>query len=250
MKNNKNWIILMYALILSIMISVFALIIINKQWLFISNLEYNYYDSKMGKNIYNKSDVTLKNYINNSTWAYSSVNWYIKTDADYNNIFWANKKNNDFIKNSSYDWLGKIWDIWTWVIYIDIDNTSKLKYVEFDNDLYNNSEQLKYLTWFDLSFTTWNVWYLSETWIVSSISSAKQINFSQKNIALFLSYNSSWSTHSELEYLTYSLKVYGLTWSLVYANPIKNISWIIKYFWQDIIHEPGVYYSKNMVLTR
>jgi hypothetical protein len=67
---------------------------------------------------------------------------------------------------------------------------------------------------------------------------------------LFLSYTQSGSTHPELDYLTYSMKVYNEFWSGIYINPFKIDTGKFTYFWTDIIPREGKYSSKEMTLIK
>ncbi|MDD4151932.1 MAG: hypothetical protein PHR68_04925 [Candidatus Gracilibacteria bacterium] len=247
---NKSGIILFYAVILSLLVSILALIIVNKENIFISNLQYNYFDTKLFKNINSKSDIVNKDFINSGTGVYSNIKGYVKTKTDYNNVFWYNSKNSSFINTSNYSDITKIGNLGVGKIYIDLDNTAKLKYMEFDNNLYNSGGELKYLTGFELSFPTGSVGYLTDIGITSSGALAKQINFSDKNIALFLSYDNTIATKSSMDYLTYGIKIYDTFGNLIYSNPIKQIGGVTKYLGQDIIISKGSYYSKTIELVK
>lgn len=250
MKKNKNWTILVYALILSILVSILSLIIINKQSIFIWNLEYTKYDSKLLKNIYNKADIASKDFLLDWTWAYSKINWYIRTDSDFNNIFFVNNQINRFINTSTYNDISKLWNVTSGAIYVYVDNSAKLKFVEFDRNIYNNWGWLKYLTWFTLDINTWTMWYLTPSGLVSSYSRASKYDFSSQNLALFLSYTSSWSTHPENDYLMYYTRVYDNSWNISYMNPIKFEAWLTKYLWYDLLHLNWNYISKFMELIK
>lgn len=250
MKKNTNAVVLIYALVLSILMRILSIVISNKQSIFIDNLNYNFYDSTMLKNIYNKADISSKDFVLDSTWTYLKIKWYIKSNSDFNNIFWSNTEINNFINSSSYNQINKIWNIWSWKIYLDIDNSATLKFVEFDKSIYNSSSTLKYLSGFSFSIPTGSIWYLTKNWIVSSWALADKYDFSSKDYAIFLSYNSSWASRSELDYLTYSIKIYDDYWSWIYINPIKLDSWLNKYLWYDIILSKWNYISKTMKLTK
>ncbi len=250
MKNNNSGLILMYALILSILVGFLAFIIINKESMIVSNLYYNFYDIKMSSNIYNKADIASKDYIANNSGAYLKIKWYVKTNTDLNNIFWNSKKTSDFIAGSSFSGITKIWTVSSGSIYLDVDNTSTLKIVEFDSGVYNAWWWLKVLNTTTMNFPTWTVWYLTSNWITSSWTLAKKYDFTAQNVALFLSYTQSGSTHPELDYLTYGVKVYNEFWTWIYLNPFKVDATKFTYFWTDIIPWEGKYSSKEMTLIK
>ena len=246
MKKSNSGIILIYALIFAMLSSSLAYIIMKKQSIFIDNFNYNFYDTNLSKNIYKKADISSKDFVLDSTWTYLKIKWYIKSNTDFNNIFWSNTKITNFINTSSYNQINKIWNIWSWKIYLDIDNSATLKFVEFDKSIYNSSSTLKYLSGFSFSIPSGS-WYLTKNWIVSSWALADKYDFSSKDYAIFLSYNSS---HPELDYLTYSIKIYDEYWSWIYINPIKLDSGLTKYLWYDIILSKWNYISKTMKLTK
>jgi hypothetical protein len=73
MKKNTSGLILMYALILTVLIGFLAFIIVNKESMIVSNIYYNFYDTKMSTNIYNKADVASKDYTVNNSGAYLEI---------------------------------------------------------------------------------------------------------------------------------------------------------------------------------
>lgn len=251
MKKNNSWIILIYALLLVVLTSVLVYIIVNKQSMMMSNLYQSYYDTKISKNIYNKADISWKDYLIDNTWSYSQIKWYIKTDSDFNNIFWNSSRVSNFISGSTFSYFPKLWSIWTWVIFLDINNSSKLKVVEFDKASFDEYSILKPLSSKEILFSSWFIWYLTDTSFTLSWALAKKFDFKNKNIALFLNYTQSWSIHPELDYLTYNLKIYNESLSsLTYINPFKIDLWKFVYFWADIIPDSWKYIMKEMTLIK
>ncbi|MDD5213569.1 MAG: hypothetical protein PHG82_04050 [Candidatus Gracilibacteria bacterium] len=250
MKKNTSGLILIYAIVLTVMVRFLAFIIVNKQSMIVSNLYYNFYDTKMAKNIYNKADIASKDYTANNSGAYQQIKGYVKTDTDLNNIFWNSKKINDFIAGSSFSGLSKIGTVSSGSIYLDVDNTSTLKIVEFDSGVYNAGGGLKVLNRTTINFPTGSLGYLTSNGITLSGALAKKYDFTNQNIALFLSYTQSGSTHPELDYLTYSVKVYNEFGSGIYINPFKIDTGKFTYFGTDIIPREGKYLSKEMTLIK
>lgn len=165
--------------------------------------------------------------------------WNIPVWAKYYNIFWNNYKTDDFINNNPYNslWYSKkIWEVWTWYVYLDTYNTSNtwssifdLKIIQFDKQAYKNQNTL-------LPIKSWEgkgidnlVWYiqLSSTWNLSlsyyKTGNEFPFNFKDYDYSIFATNkNDTWD-------ISYILTAETDSWTWIYINPINDsLTWTVK----------------------
>ncbi len=166
--------------------------------------------------------------------------WNVPAWFKYYNIFWNNYKTDDFINNNPYNnlWYSKkIWDVWTWYMYIDtynIDNYNSwssifdLKIVEFNKNAYKQKNTLLAVKSWEWTWISNFVWYIekSSSWNLS-LSYYKTWNefpfdFKDKDYAIFV------TNENKIWDISYILKAETDTWTWIYINPINDsLTWTI-----------------------
>jgi len=160
--------------------------------------------------------------------------WY-----KFYNIFWNNYKTNQFIENNPYNNMGyskKIWEVWTWYMYLDTYNTDNswssifdLKIIEFNKNAYKQKNTLLAVKSWEWTWISNFVWYIekSSSWNLS-LSYYKTWNefpfdFKDKDYAIFVTNeNKTWD-------ISYILKAETDTWTWIYINPINDsLTWTIE----------------------
>ena len=185
------------------------------------------------------------NYLDNDDLARKTLFWYVPYTSWFKKVFWNNKKTIEYIdKNTNNTWslVEKIWLVWSWALYLDIDKAYEIKLVEFNRNLYSDFRELHVLNFLTGSNDGWNIWYLQNDLTLSgSTWSAYDFNFKDKDYALFLRTTWTWT-------LLYKIKWLDLdTNKSIYINTIDDSEDnIISYLWNEIfINEDGQYISKQ-----
>lgn len=169
-------------------------------------------------------------------------NWIIIKNTWYQNIFWSNTKIKNFIDSNvnNINPFLKLSNTQSWVLYFDINDSFSWKIIEFDKDIFNNSNKLIKKNEINFSSIWWIIWYLQDDLsFSSSILNPKIFDFSSKDYAIFLSYN-TWS----LDNIRYKLKIYSNTQTWVYINPLKDDVENMQYLWNNIIINNWQFYNK------
>lgn len=220
----------------------------------------------IGDNI--DDDFNSDNYIVTSTWNTSTgiyypdnfqdddvlwrktLYWYSEFENWFKKVFWNtyrilkiiddNLNNNDNLNI-------KIWQVWSWVLYFDIDKPSEIKLVQFDEIAYFETNELIVLTTLVWNLSSW-VWYLqNNSWILSLSETLTwnefQFNFLNNDYAIFLKNTWTWA-------LLYKISWETTSWTGIYITPIDDSDDnIIRYLWNEIlIDEKWRYISKETEL--
>lgn len=216
-----------------------GIVVMNKQAYFTSSNENRLISNILYRTIINKFNINLNSYWtqNFSTWTISTLSWIVSKNTGYYNIFWTPQDLKSFIDtntNIGYTDYARLSNTSSWMLFFDINADFKLKIVEFDNAIYNQSKHLSKINEINITNnTSWVHWYLQENGVNFSLmnSNPMYFDFKNKNYWFFLEYN-TWS----LSYLNYSIKAYDISWSWVYINPIKDDTENqIYYLWNHVI---------------
>lgn len=256
MINKKGFSIILVIMIITIS-SLLIVVIVNKE-AYLRNISENQdLKIKILKSINKKYNETIVDFVKNNTdskwfsWWLDNYNsmiklsWYIPNDWKYHNIFWVNKDIRNFINSSSsYKSSSnkKIWDVTSWNLFFETDNSFDLKIVEYDSNIYNTEKYLKRNSEVNISKNSSVSWYLqSDNTTFSSNSSKKSFDLSSKDYAFFV---------KSLTWVNYNAKFFDNSWSWVYINPLKYNEDNIEYFWYDILLNNWYYISKtNKILV-
>ena len=156
--------------------------------------------------------------------------WWDKTykkiffnSEKYKKIISENINNNDYLHN-------KIWDVTEWYLYLNIDKSIHMRLVEFDKNIYDNSNELVPLNIFTWSINNWSG-FISKTWSILKLDSSKtnwlKFDFKNKLYSIFLKSD---------ETVLYKLSSQTDTWTWIYITPINDsFSWKVEYLWNEII---------------
>ncbi len=173
--------------------------------------------------------------------------WIILKNTWYQNIFWSNDKINYFIDEdlANIEPLKKLWNTSSWTLYFDINWSFSWKIIEFDKNIFNNSNKLVKISENYFFSNSWAIWYLQDDKSINSNTwTALKLDFTNKDYAIFLSYN-SWV----LDNIRYSLNIYNDD-NLVYINPIKYLNEKIDYLANIIIINKNNFYYKLKNITK
>ena len=173
------------------------------------------------------------NYIDNDSDARRNIYWYISSDSDFYNIFWINSKISKYIDNNinNSDSLSTTPLTSSWYLYLDVDNPYTLKLAKFNKTIYDDTQELLYITWSSNTSFSWWLWYIQDDLTLSGWITWNEYSFDFLNYdyALFLKNTWTWV-------LFFWLSWEGISWSWMYINPIDDsLDDTIKVLWNDII---------------
>lgn len=176
--------------------------------------------------------------------------WYAEIDNWFKKVFWNTFRILKIIDdnlNNNDDLNIKIWQVWSWVLYFDIDKPSKIKLVQFDEITYFETNELIALSTFIWDLPVWS-WYLqNNAWILSLSETLTwnefQFNFINNDYAIFLKNTWTWA-------LLYKISWETTSWTGIYITPIDDSDDnIVRYIWNEIlIDEKWRYISKETEL--
>ncbi len=163
--------------------------------------------------------------------------WIIKWWQN-KNIFWNNKKIEEFIENNpnNVDIFNKTlsWVV-DWNLFLDISSWGILTLIEYNKNRYETFWEIKEIK----SFT----WVVSWSWYIEQNSNVLSLN--TNTWANTVNFNFSWSwyllflTNTWTNLISYWLSwIENITWSWIYLNPINddiNNTGSIEILWYDVI---------------
>lgn len=174
--------------------------------------------------------------------------WYAAPDFWFKKVFWNTSKTskiiNDNINNN--DSLNiKIWNVGTWVLYLDVDKSFDIKLLKLNKIIHDETnelsilEGLKWTMWAWIGYLQNNAWTLS---LSGSITwSEYSFDFINNDYAILLKSTWTWT-------LLYKIKWETSTWTGIYIVPINDSDKdIIKYVWNEIlIWNDWIFISKEI----
>jgi len=245
-KLNKAASVLIYTIVLTTISLILATILLsNKISLYNNQIFYKlnsrFFNQIKSNNMINfdnmkKINPTLDIFEISNTWARSQIVWIVIPNQQ-KNIFWNNKKIEDFIDENPNNDDGinkKISLISDWNLFLDVSSDSKITFIEYEKDRFDNFWEIKEIKSFT-GLVNWsgfienNNWNLYLTWELDS--NTISFDFSSKGYFLFLT-----NTGSDL--ITYSLSGFENTGSWIYLNPINDDNsntWSIEFLGYDVI---------------
>lgn len=158
-----------------------------------------------------------------------TIFWSIAPNSKYEHIYWNNYKTIDVIdKNTNNDDVlnMKMWNIDTAYMILDTFNDSAqdydLKILEFDREVYKNDFTLLPLNTNEGKNISDFIWYIQKNPVSWELSLSKWItwnefvfDFQNKDYALFLRNNTSWT-------LTYHIEAETETGTGIYITPVDD----------------------------
>ncbi len=163
---------------------------------------------------------------------------YADLDSKYKKIFWNSSSYTQIIDvntNNDDSFNEKIWNVWSWVLNLEVDKNANLLLAEFDKSRYDNDNELVVIDTLYWAITSGS-WYIQNTAWALSLSPTitwdeYNFDFVNKSYWLFLQVTSPGT-------LLYKLKWETDTWKDIYIVPIDDSEdWIIKYHWNDIVRD-------------
>lgn len=178
-------------------------------------------------------------YIDDDAVARTSVYGYISPQSEYSSIFWSNDRVQTYIEgnaNNADSYYERLWDVSTWVLYLDVDRNYDMKILQFDRTRYNSTKELIVNDVIETTDIEASIWYIqNNAWVLSlspDITGNEYIfDFTANDYAVFLDNTGSWV-------LTYVMTGESSSWSWIYLNPIDDSgAGSIKYLWAEIIQD-------------
>lgn len=183
-------------------------------------------------------------YQDDDTQARKTIHWYLKNSEKDYNIFWNNEKYNNYIDSNSNndDNLNiKLSNVDYWYLYFDVGKNFDLKILEFDRDIFNETNNLTLLNTYKTNWILSGSWYLQLNWDNLSLSAIKtwsefNFNFKDNDYWFFL-------TNNTTDILLYNIYWESDDWKSIYINAIDDSNGsIIKVLSNHIIIKYNDYY--------
>lgn len=243
---NKKWFSIIYVFFILTLVWFLWIVILNKQSLFEKQIENNSIENILNKKIiFNWSNYLSSIYDITSR---DTISWVIPLNSWYNYIYSVNSDIRNFINTITWSelwWLLKIWNVQTWIVYLEVNDAFSWKIIETNKTIYDNDKRLTKVNEFLFSSTWAKIWYLQNSWSISTWTlNVKNFDFKNKDYLFFINY-SSWGDLN----LRYNLKIYNkdLTW--VYINPLTNTWNKIEYLWNYWLENNWKYILKSYKIT-
>ena len=176
--------------------------------------------------------------------------WFVFPDSWYKKVFWNTKKTLKTIDentNNNDNLNEKIWNIESWYLYLNVDNSFDIKLVKFDKNIYEDTNEL-----YTMESFTWSwlplIWYLqNNSWILSLSLwitwNEYSFDFKNNDYAIFIKPTWTWT-------LVYNISWFSNTGTWIYINPIDDSNNnFIRYLWNEILIDNNwLYMSKETEL--
>ena len=179
----------------------------------------------------------MSGFEDNDNMARKELIWII-VPGQQKNIFWNNKKIEEFIENNpnNHDNFNKtLSGVVDWNLFLNLSTGALLTLVEYNKKRYDDFKEIR-----EIKSYTWSVtgsWYIEKNWNILSLNSSVwantfSFNFTNSGYLLFLT-----NTGSDL--ISYSLSgKQNSTGSWIYLNPINDDisnTWSIEILGYDVM---------------